>query len=114
VARLAAAGHELSLGVVPEGDVAAVAAADAGATVVTVPAFAGVDAASRAAARDLAAAADATVVVADADPTADGSTPDDPAGAAADAVDAAAHVIRVRGDTDGEDLLAAVADPSST
>ena len=114
VARLAAAGHELSLGVVPEGDVAAVAAADAGATVVTVPAFAGVDVAARTAARDLAAAADATVVVGGADPTADGSTPDDPAAVVADVVDAAAHVIRVRGDTDGEDLLAAVADPSST
>ncbi|WP_281193863.1 ATP-binding cassette domain-containing protein [Halorubrum sp. F4] len=63
VARLAAAGHAVSVGVVPEGDAAAVAAADADAPVVTVPPFAGVDAGSRAAARELAAEADVALVV---------------------------------------------------
>ena len=64
VTRLAAAGHDLSLGVVPETDVAALAAADAGVRVVSVPPFDGVDADAREAATTLAAAADVTIAVA--------------------------------------------------
>lgn len=95
--RLAAAGHDLSLGVVPEGDVAAEVGRDADATVVTVPPFADVDAESRAAARELAAAADATVVV---------GAGDDDRGIA----DAADAVIEVPSDVRGKTLLDAVAD----
>ncbi|MEZ3167770.1 ATP-binding cassette domain-containing protein [Halorubrum ejinorense] len=63
VARLAAAGHEPSVGVVPAGDAAAGAAADADATAVTAPPFEGPDSEAVAAARELAADADATVAV---------------------------------------------------
>ncbi|GAA0719027.1 heme ABC transporter ATP-binding protein [Halorubrum trapanicum] len=63
VARLAAAGHEPSVGVVPPGDAAADAVADAGATAVTAPAFEGPSAETVGAACDLAAAADATLAV---------------------------------------------------
>ncbi|WP_434522483.1 ATP-binding cassette domain-containing protein [Halorubrum sp. AS12] len=63
VARLAAAGHEPSVGVVPAGDAAAGAAADAGATAVTAPPFEGPSAETVGAACDLAATADATLAV---------------------------------------------------
>ncbi len=96
--RLSAAGHDLSLGVVPEGDVAAVVGRDAGATVVTVPPFAGIDPEPRAAARELAAAAGAAVVVGDAH-----DTP-----GVADAADAADTVVEVPADVDAADILAAV------
>lgn len=67
IGRLSAAGHTLSVGVVPEGDVAARAGDAAEATVVTVPPFervgSGSEAVSRA--RELATAADVTVAVGD-------------------------------------------------
>ena len=67
IGRLAAAGHEISVGVVPEGDVAERAADAAGASVVSVPPFQRVDTGSHAVdrARELAVAADVTVVVGD-------------------------------------------------
>jgi len=63
VARLAAAGHAVSVGVVPEGDAAAGVAADADATAVTAPPFAGVPDERRAEAVALAREADVTVAV---------------------------------------------------
>ncbi|WP_336406670.1 heme ABC transporter ATP-binding protein [Haloarcula litorea] len=65
VARLAAAGAAVTVGVVPAGDAAAERARELDCEVVTVPAFAGVDAASRERAVELAAAADAVVVAGD-------------------------------------------------
>nr|WP_152418302.1 ATP-binding cassette domain-containing protein [Halorubrum aidingense] len=62
-ARLAAAGHAVSAGVVPAGDALAGVVSDAGGTVVTAPPFEPVDASVQAAAVDLARAADAAVVV---------------------------------------------------
>jgi iron complex transport system ATP-binding protein len=66
VARLAAAGHAVSVGVVPEGDAAAGVAADADAAVVTAPPFAAVPSERRAEAVALARAADVTVAVGEA------------------------------------------------
>jgi len=63
VARLAAAGHAVSVGVVPEGDAAAGVAADADAPVVTAPPFAAVPPGRRAEAVALAREADVTVAV---------------------------------------------------
>ena len=63
IARLAAAGHPLSLGVVPEGDIAAIVAADANATVVSTPPFEPVSSDRHAAAVELTRAADVTVAV---------------------------------------------------
>lgn len=63
VGRLAAAGHDLSVGVVPEDDVAAVVAADADARVVAAPPFERVERSVRDAAVRLADAAAVTVVV---------------------------------------------------
>ena len=63
LARLAAAGHEPSVGVVPAGDAAAGAAADAAADAVTAPPFEEPTPELVAAARDLAVDADATVAV---------------------------------------------------
>jgi ABC-type cobalamin/Fe3+-siderophores transport systems, ATPase components len=63
------AGYEVTLGPVPEGDVAASLAADLGLRTVTVPAFEQPADTERAAARDLARAAD-ILVVADHDTTA--------------------------------------------
>ncbi|OYR48775.1 MULTISPECIES: ATP-binding cassette domain-containing protein [unclassified Halorubrum] len=63
VARLAAAGHDLSVGVVPEGDAAAETARDAGAALVAAPPFEPVGPEAREAATALAREADATVVV---------------------------------------------------
>ena len=75
VARLAAAGHAVSVGVVPEGDAAAGVADDAGARAVTAPPFAAVPPARRAEAVDLAREADVTIAVGGAgrgDPKPDG------------------------------------------
>ena len=66
VARLTAAGHAVSVGVVPEGDTAAGVAADADARAVTAPPFAAVPAERRAEAVSLARKADVTVVVGEA------------------------------------------------
>ncbi|SMO67471.1 ATP-binding cassette domain-containing protein [Halorubrum cibi] len=112
VARLAAAGHETSLGVVPEGDAAAVAAADASARVVTVPPFAGVDDESLAAASELAADADVAVVVGGDGGYSDGTDPYrmDSCDRIAGAVE---RVVEVPSDVAGEDLLAAVADATA-
>jgi iron complex transport system ATP-binding protein len=65
VARLGAAGHDLSVGVVPDGDAAALVAADVGAAIVSVPPFAGVDEQARAAALDHAQRAAVVVAVTD-------------------------------------------------
>ena len=104
IARLAAAGHEPSVGVVPEGDAAAGAAADAGGTAVAAPPFEDPSAETVRAARDLAAAADATLAVAtggDGAPTA--NSPNAEVAAAAD------RVVPVPADVDDEALLDAVA-----
>jgi iron complex transport system ATP-binding protein len=65
VARLGAAGHDLSVGVVPDGDAAALVAADVGAAIVSVPPFAGVDEQARAAALDHVQRAAVVVAVTD-------------------------------------------------
>jgi iron complex transport system ATP-binding protein len=65
VARLGAAGHDLSVGVVPAGDAAALAAADVDATVVSVPPFADVDESAQATAVELAECAAVVVAVTD-------------------------------------------------
>jgi iron complex transport system ATP-binding protein len=105
VARLAAAGHEPSVGVVPEGDAAAGAAADAGATAVTAPAFEEPAPETVTAARDLAADADATLAVADP------AVADDPAasGPNAEVAAAADRIVPIAADVDGAELLDAVA-----
>jgi len=61
VARLVADGHDVTVGVVPSGDAAAERAASLDCQAVTVPPFAGVDAAARDRAVEHAAAADAVV-----------------------------------------------------
>ncbi|MDB2242428.1 ATP-binding cassette domain-containing protein [Halorubrum ezzemoulense] len=104
VARLAAAGHEPSVGVVPEGDAAAGAAADAGATAVTAPPFEDPSPEALAAARDLAADADATLVVA-----ADGDVAPTANGPNAEVAAAADRVVDVADDVDDAELLDAVA-----
>ena len=103
VARLAAAGHEPSVGVVPAGDAAAAAAADADATAVTAPPFEPPSAETVRTARDLAADADATLAVAPdgGEPTASG--PNAEVAAAAD------RVVPVPADVDDAALLDAVA-----
>ena len=63
VARLAAAGHDLSVGVVPEGDATAETARDADAALVAAPPFEPVTAKDREAAVALAEDADAAVAV---------------------------------------------------
>ncbi|WP_418282743.1 ATP-binding cassette domain-containing protein [Halorubrum sp. DTA98] len=90
IGRLAAAGHDLSVGVVPEGDVAERVANAAGARLATVPPFedAGPDSDAVVRARDLSAAADVTLVV--------GAI----AGANRPVADAAADVARI----DAEDV----------
>ncbi|MFC6887994.1 ATP-binding cassette domain-containing protein [Halorubrum trueperi] len=116
VARLAAAGHELSVGVVPEGDATAAVAADAGATVVTAPPFEAVDPEQRDAAVDFATRADVTVAV-DGGARGGSGTVDDPTPAddlnAADDPNAAVRdvptpIVSVDGDADEETLLTAV------
>ncbi|RAW44698.1 corrinoid ABC transporter AT-binding protein [Halorubrum sp. 48-1-W] len=107
VARLAAADHGVSLGVVPAGDAAAVAAADADAPVVTVPPFAGVDAESLAAARELAVAADVTLVVGRSDGCGESASD------VSEVVSAAERVVEVPADVDGEAVLEAVADAAA-
>jgi len=66
VARLAAAGHAVSVGVIPEGDAAAGIAADADAQIVTAPPFAAVPPERRAEAVVFAREADVTVAVGEA------------------------------------------------
>jgi iron complex transport system ATP-binding protein len=110
VARLTAAGHDLSVGVVPEGDAAALTARDADATVVAAPAFEPVDAATRESAVALSREADATVVVGE---TGGGTGRDQ--GERADpnpAVRRAANrLITVTDDVDAAELLDAVRGP---
>ncbi|ELZ38965.1 ATP-binding cassette domain-containing protein [Halorubrum tebenquichense] len=107
VARLAAAGHDPSVGVVPAGDAAAGAAADAGATAVTAPPFEGPTGETVAAARDLAAGADATVAVG-ADASGADESRDTP-GPNAEVAAAADRLVRVPADVDDAALLDAVA-----
>lgn len=98
VARLAAAGHELSVGTVPAGDAAAVAAADANASTVTVPPFESPAPEAVERARGLAADADVVVAVGDtAQPN-------------AAVVDAATPLVGVDADVDGRAVVDAVAD----
>ena len=107
VARLAAAGHDLSVGVVPEGDAAAETARDADAALVAAPPFEPVDAEAREAATALAREADATVVVDGAGVDA-GRSEDDRADPNAAALAAADRVVEVDADVDASDLLDAV------
>ncbi|MFC7324082.1 ATP-binding cassette domain-containing protein [Halorubrum rutilum] len=116
VARLAAAGHELSVGVVPEGDAAAETARDADAALVTAPAFEPVDAEAREAAVALAREADATVAVGGGanDGVATGGVPpteSDRADPNAAVLAAADRLVEVDADGDAGALLDAVRDP---
>jgi len=109
VARLAAAGHGLSVGVVPEGDATAETARDAGAALVAAPPFEPVDSEAREAATALAREADATVVVGDAG----GETARSEGGrseANATVLAAADRVVEVGRDVDAAELLDAVRD----
>ncbi|MFC7186982.1 ATP-binding cassette domain-containing protein [Halorubrum yunnanense] len=109
VARLATDGHELSVGVVPEGDAAAETARDADAEVVAAPPFEPVEAARREAAAALARDADATVAVGRA--TEDGtgaSAGGDRSGPNAAVLAAADRLVEVDADVDGGALLDAV------
>ena len=113
VARLAAAGHDLSIGVVPEGDAAAETARDADAAVVAAPAFEPVDGEARRAAVALARKADAAIAVGgdgsdgdDADGGAPGETDiTDPKGAVLAAAD---RVVEVDPSVAAADLLDAI------
>jgi iron complex transport system ATP-binding protein len=112
VARLAAAGHELSVGVVPEGDAAAETARDADAEIVAAPAFEPVGAEAREAAVALAGDADAAIAVgggAGGDGTRVEGDRADPNAAVLAAAD---RVVAVDADVDDADLLDAVRDPS--
>nr|WP_241429982.1 ATP-binding cassette domain-containing protein [Halorubrum lipolyticum] len=102
VARLAAAGHAVSVGVVPEGDAAAGVAADADAPVVTAPPFAAVPSERRDEAVALARAADVTAAVGKA------GRAGDELGSNMAVLDASDRIVRVD-DTFGDgDLLDAV------
>lgn len=110
VARLAAAGHEPSVGVLPEGDAAAGAAADADATAVTAPPFEGPSPEALAAARDLAADADATLaVVPENADAADARTAALANGPNAEVAAATDRVVPVSSDASDRELLDAVA-----
>jgi len=98
VARLAAAGHEVSLGTVPAGDAAAGAAADADAPAVTVPPFESPAPGAVERACRLAADADAVVAVGDT------------AGPNAAVVDVATPLVRVDADASDRAVMDAVAD----
>jgi len=98
-ARLAAAGHEISAGVVPAGDALAGVVRDAGGTVVTAPPFEPVDASAREAAVELAQAADAAVVVGEG-----------VEGPSADIVDAAGDAIAADTGVSERELLVTVRD----
>lgn len=104
VARLAAAGHELSVGVVSEGDATAETARDADAAVVAAPAFEPVEAETRAAAVRLAREADAAVAVGGG-ASRDAGERTDPNAAVLAAAD---RLVEVDGDGDDGDLLHAV------
>ena len=111
IARLAAAGHELSVGVVPEGDAAAETARDAGAEIVAAPAFEPVGAEAREAAVALASDADAAIAVgggAGGDGTRVEGDRADPNAVVLAAADRAIEIDR---DVDDADLLDAVRDP---
>jgi iron complex transport system ATP-binding protein len=104
VARLAAAGHRLSVGVVSEGDATAETARDADAAAVTAPAFAPVDAETCEAAVRLAREADATVAVGEGTRRDAGERTDPNAAVLA----AADRLVEVDADVDAADLLDAV------
>jgi iron complex transport system ATP-binding protein len=106
VARLAAAGHDLSVGVVPEGDAVAGTARDAGAAVVAAPAFEPVDGEAREAAVALARDADAAVAVGGGAGRAGGPPAESDPNAAVLA--AADRVVEVDRDVDDAALLDAV------
>ncbi|TKX55279.1 ATP-binding cassette domain-containing protein [Halorubrum sp. SP3] len=114
VARLAAAGHEPSVGVVPEGDAAAGAAADAGATAVTAPPFEGPTPETTAAARDLAAEADATLAVGTAGGESVIAGGPKAGGPNADVAAAADRLVPVPADVDDAKLLDAVGAAAAT
>ena len=96
VARLSAADHAVSVGVVPEGDAAAGVAVDAGASVVTAPPFAAVPPERRDEAAALAREADVTVAVGSAGRT--GPESDGESGSNAAVLAASDRVARVSGD----------------
>lgn len=97
VARLAAAGHELSVGVVPEGDAAVGVADDADAAVVTAPPFEAVEPSLRDAAVGLAIDADVTIVVE--------AATNEVTNTNAAVIAAADRVVRVGPDVDDAELL---------
>jgi len=102
VARLAAAGHAVSVGVVPEGDAAAGVAADADARAVTAPPFAAVPPERRDEAVALAREADVTVAVGKA------GRAGDELGANVAVLDASDRIVHVDDTFDDDDLLDAV------
>ena len=105
-ARLAAAGHPVTAGVVPAGDALAGVVTDAGGSVVTAPPFESVDPSLRAAAVDLAEAADVAILV-DGDAASDTSAL---AGTAANetVIASADRVVRVDAGVSARRLLDAV------
>ncbi|WP_050034180.1 ATP-binding cassette domain-containing protein [Halorubrum halophilum] len=102
VARLAAAGHAVSVGVVPEGDAAAGVAADADARAVTAPPFAAVPPERRDEAVALAREADVTVAVGKA------GRAGDELGSNKAVLDASDRIVRVDDTVRDDDLLDAV------
>ena len=100
VARLAAAGHVVSVGVVPEGDAAAGVAGDADATAVTALPFAPVPPERRAEAVALAREADVTVAVGKAGREEAGAGAGDESGANAAVLAAGDRVVRIGEDGD--------------
>ncbi|GAB6878490.1 heme ABC transporter ATP-binding protein [Halorubrum gandharaense] len=98
IGRLAAAGHDLSVGVAPEGDVAERAAVDAGAPVVTVAPFSAIGEEASTQAAELSATADVTVVVGT------------PATGNEVVVDHAQCVVDVSADADAASVLDAISD----
>ncbi|MDZ5811859.1 ATP-binding cassette domain-containing protein [Halorubrum sp. AD140] len=111
VARLATAGHELSVGVVPESDAVAETARDADAALVDAPPFEPVDADTRETARALARDADATVAVGGVPrDSGDASVEGDRADPNAEVLAAADRLVEVPPDVDDETLLDAVRD----
>ena len=115
VARLAVAGHAVSVGVVPEGDAAAGVAADADARAVTAPPFAAVPSERRDEAVALAREADVTVAVGKAG-RAGRTDPEtgDEAGANAAVLAASDRIVRVDDNFGADDLLDAVRERDGT
>ena len=105
-ARLAAAGHEITAGVVPAGDALAGVARDAGGRVVTAPPFEPVEPTVRETAVDLAAEADVAVAIEGGEER--DAVPIERTDANAAVLTAAKRVVRIDADASDRRLLDAV------